>query len=236
MHGGLEHSVPRVVAVVGHGETGGSERLAADVAAAMSTTGTRVALGSVSGASLAPGAALAAVDRHLVSLAIPAWHGGGAEACRALRGAIEAQGRDVQRIVLDLGASDSDVALAVGPAADDVVCLVEATPAGAEAAAAFATYLGCQGVDDDVLLVLCCRAAAEARETIRAIWSATSERGPRLVLAGVAPAVGAVEAVGDLADVVASLAGRLLVPRPAPLRGGMQFFVEGRVAQGRRGL
>jgi MinD-like ATPase involved in chromosome partitioning or flagellar assembly len=212
----------------------------------MAETGARVLLGAVDPAHRDEIAARCAAHPSLLAdLELPAGPEDDGAGRISLCAAIEEAGRAADRIVLDLGPTTSEAAAFFGAAVDDLVLLVDAAVGAARRSAAYVARLRRRWDREDVLLVVSgtpnpTGAAAAQRE----IASATTAAAPRLVPLGVVPSLpdvahGALvvldEPDGAPARAIAAIAARLLAPRPVPVRGGVQFFLEDRIGQRRAG-
>lgn len=225
MQGTVMGGPPRVVGITADGALDGSRVLAASLAAAMATAGIRVLLAGVDPERQEPaGVDVESGGGALVRLALPA---GEAESRAAVLAAIEEAGRAADRVVLDLGDIRTDAATFFGAAVDDLVLAVGASAEETRRAGAYVARLARRWDREDVLLVVVGSRAPEAAGVVlREIASAAGAAAPRLVPLGVVPSPSGGAALE-------AIAARLLEPRPAPLRGGVQFFLEERLGTGR---
>jgi hypothetical protein len=245
MQGTITGDTPRVIGVTCDGTNGASIVLSANVAMTLAAAGVRVLLGSVDPTRQAEVAERCVQPCGVTPLALPSTPVEDVAGRAAILAAVEEAGRAADRIVLDLGPTVSDAATFFGAAVDDLVLLVDADPEAAGRSAGYVAALRRGWAREEVLLVVSGttdpdNVAAPVREIAKAATMAT----PRLVPLGVIPATTDLERGrlvvlddpdGPTAQAIKTIAAQLLVARPFPLRGGIQFFLEDRIGHRRVG-
>lgn len=244
MPGTVMGGPPRVVGITGDGGPGASGRLSLELSVAMAASGARVLIAGVDPASRAAIAACCtARPCGLAHVALPACADESAAGRLAVQEAIETAGRSADRIVLDLGTTTSGAASFFGAAVDDLVLLVDRAPGAAGRSAAYVAALRKGWAREEILVVVSGAGGPDdVAAPIREITSTATAATPRLVPLGTLPGrpglqgttLGVLDAPdGTEARALETVAARLLAPRPFPLRGGVQFFVEDRMSQWR---
>lgn len=247
MQGTVMGGAPRVVGITGDAPGGASTVLSLNVAVALAATGAHVLLGSVDPTCEAAIAARRAIRPcGVMPLVLGVGPGTDAPSRAGILAAVEEAGRGADRIVLDLGGTASDGATFFGAAVDDLVLLVDGAAAGAaRRSAGYVTALRHGWAREEIFLVVSGTTSADgAAAPLREIASAATMATPRLVPLGVVPALPDLDDGGLIvlddpdgpdAGAIRTIAAQLLVPRPFPLRGGVQFFLEDRIGHRRAG-
>lgn len=227
---------PRIVGIAGDGSGAGAGALVLGLARAMIARAARVAVAAVDPARrpvvpIAHGARCGNIPEIVLPVP-PAPDAFGRESVRV---AIEVVARGMDRVLLDLGPATSPDAAFFGAAVDELIVWVDARDGAGHAAASLVEQLGRRGCRHEVMIVVAGPPATDSLATaFQALGGAALAVRPRLVPLG-SVSLGRVSRApeGESARTLERIAGELLRPRPARLRGGPQFFLEDRVVQGR---